>query len=109
MGDEKVIQCSIRDILERKRSQDALLKSQALRLEQAVRDPLAGLFNRRFMAETLERELLRAMRKNVPRSDTFTRRSCVSEARRGKDSCPESSRCGALSRQARRAQLCLYG
>ena len=66
VGDEKVIQCNIRDISERKRSQDALLKSQALLLEQAMRDPLTGLFNRRFMEETLERELLRAMRKHVP-------------------------------------------
>lgn len=66
VNDEKVIQCNIRDISERKRAQDALLKSQALLLEQAVRDPLTGLFNRRYMEETLERELLRAMRKNVP-------------------------------------------
>ena len=49
VNDEKVIQCNIRDISERKRAQDALLKSQALLLEQAVRDPLTGLFNRRYM------------------------------------------------------------
>ena len=66
VNDEKVIQCNIRDISERKRAHDALLKSQALLLEQSVRDHLTGLFNRRYMEETLERELLRAMRKHLP-------------------------------------------
>ncbi|HEX2992054.1 MAG TPA: sensor domain-containing diguanylate cyclase [Anaerolineales bacterium] len=66
VGEEKVIQCNIRDISERKRAQDALLKSQELLLEQSVRDHLTGLFNRRYMEETLERELVRAMRKHVP-------------------------------------------
>jgi diguanylate cyclase (GGDEF)-like protein/PAS domain S-box-containing protein len=65
VGDEKVIQCNIRDISERKQAQDALLKSQALLLEQSVRDHLTGLFNRRYMEETLERELLRASRKHL--------------------------------------------
>lgn len=62
---EKVIQCNIRDITERKEAQDALLKSQALLSEQSVRDHLTGLFNRRYMEETLERELLRAARKQL--------------------------------------------
>lgn len=35
---------------------------------QAVRDPLTGLFNRRYMEETLERELARSRRSNVPLS-----------------------------------------
>lgn len=65
VGSEKVIQCNIRDITERKQAQDALLKSQALLLEQSVRDHLTGLFNRRYMEETLERELLRAARKRL--------------------------------------------
>ena len=34
--------------------------------EQSLRDPLTGLFNRRFLQESLERELLRARRKNHP-------------------------------------------
>jgi diguanylate cyclase (GGDEF)-like protein/PAS domain S-box-containing protein len=63
VGDEKVIQCNIRDITDRKQAQDALLKSQALLREQSMRDHLTGLFNRRYMEETLERELLRASRK----------------------------------------------
>jgi diguanylate cyclase (GGDEF)-like protein/PAS domain S-box-containing protein len=65
VGGKKVIQCNIRDITERKQAQDALLKSQALLREQSVRDHLTGLFNRRYMEETLERELLRASRKQL--------------------------------------------
>lgn len=64
-GHEKVIQCNIRDITERKQAQDALLKSEALLREQSVRDHLTGVFNRRYMEETMERELLRASRKGL--------------------------------------------
>jgi diguanylate cyclase (GGDEF)-like protein/PAS domain S-box-containing protein len=32
--------------------------------DQSIRDPLTGLFNRRFMEESLEREMQRAVRKN---------------------------------------------
>jgi diguanylate cyclase (GGDEF)-like protein/PAS domain S-box-containing protein len=62
-GSEKVIQCNIRDITERKEAQDALLRSEALYREQSVRDPLTGLYNRRYMEETLYRELRRALRR----------------------------------------------
>lgn len=65
VDDEKVIQCNIRDVTERKQAQDALLKSQALLREQSVRDHLTGLFNRRYLEETLERELLRSTRKQL--------------------------------------------
>lgn len=65
-GDEKVIQCNIRDITERNKTHEALLKKEALLREQSVRDHLTGLFNRRYMEETLERELLRALRKHLP-------------------------------------------
>jgi PAS domain S-box-containing protein len=75
------------DITERKKAQDSLLKlnaeleqrvqertshlqqalDEAERLrrelrEQAIRDPLTGLFNRRFMEESLSREVARARR-----------------------------------------------
>ncbi len=33
---------------------------------QSIRDPLTGLFNRRYMEESLERELRRAIRKKLP-------------------------------------------
>ncbi len=62
---EKVIQCNIRDITARKHAEEALLRSEARLHELAVRDHLTGLFNRRYMEETLERELLRATRKGL--------------------------------------------
>jgi diguanylate cyclase (GGDEF)-like protein/PAS domain S-box-containing protein len=65
VGENKVIQCNIRDITERKVAQDALLKSEALLREQSLRDHLTGLFNRRYLEETLNRELLRAARKQI--------------------------------------------
>ncbi|GAB4490701.1 MAG: hypothetical protein OHK0031_14030 [Anaerolineales bacterium] len=34
--------------------------------EQAIRDPLTGLYNRRFLEETLQRELARAQREGTP-------------------------------------------
>lgn len=64
-GEEKVIQCNIRDISDRKQTQDALLKSNDRLREQSVRDHLTGLFNRRYMEETLEREIIRASRKKI--------------------------------------------
>ena len=68
------------DITERKRVQEEIqlanrqLQSQleAIQLlqaelrEQAIRDPLTGLYNRRYLDETLERELARAARENYP-------------------------------------------
>lgn len=48
-----------RDITERKRLQEALQ-------EQAIRDPLTGLFNRRYLDETLPRELSRCQRSGEP-------------------------------------------
>jgi diguanylate cyclase (GGDEF)-like protein/PAS domain S-box-containing protein len=64
-GDQKVIQCNIRDITERKRDHEALVKKKDYFREQSVRDYLTGLFNRRYMEETLKRELLRSKRKNL--------------------------------------------
>jgi diguanylate cyclase (GGDEF)-like protein len=64
-GCQKVIQCNIRDMTERVQAEVALRKSEASLREQSVRDHLTGLFNRRYMEETLERELLRAARKRL--------------------------------------------
>jgi diguanylate cyclase (GGDEF)-like protein/PAS domain S-box-containing protein len=48
-------------------SLDNLQLRETLR-EQSIRDPLTGLFNRRFMQDSLERELHRAQRKKHPLS-----------------------------------------
>ncbi|MBV6403092.1 MAG: hypothetical protein CNIPEHKO_03420 [Anaerolineales bacterium] len=69
-----------RDITERKEVEKRLrdanfrLKSQLIEIgilqsqlrEQAVRDSLTGLFNRRYLEETLDRELARAARESYP-------------------------------------------
>ena len=44
----------------------AALKLREELHEQSTRDPLTGLFNRRYLEETLERELARAARNNAP-------------------------------------------
>ena len=62
---EKVIQCNIRDITERKKAKAELLKNQALLRELSTRDYLTGLFNRRYMEETLDREILRSARNGL--------------------------------------------
>ncbi len=61
-GSERVIQCNIRDVTKRSQAKHALLETQALLRKQSVRDHLTGLFNRRYLDETLDRELLRAKR-----------------------------------------------
>ena len=44
----------------------ASLKLRETLLHQAIRDPLTGLFNRRYLEETIERELHRAARNAAP-------------------------------------------
>ena len=44
----------------------ANLKLRETLLSQAIRDPLTGLFNRRYMEETMARELIRVKRLGVP-------------------------------------------
>jgi diguanylate cyclase (GGDEF)-like protein len=69
-----------RDITERKQVEKRLryvndrLQGQLIEIgllqsklrEQAIRDPLTNLFNRRYLEETLDRELSRANRENYP-------------------------------------------
>ena len=70
------------EIIERKQAETALqnlneqLQSQLAEIkkleselrEQAIRDPLTGVFNRRYMDEMLKKELVRAVRKDEPLS-----------------------------------------
>ena len=49
----------------------ASLKLRETLREQSIRDPLTGLYNRRFMEESLERELMRASRNGQPLSLLF--------------------------------------
>ncbi|MDD2620706.1 MAG: diguanylate cyclase, partial [Syntrophomonadaceae bacterium] len=42
------------------------IKMREMLIQQSIRDPLTRLFNRRYMQETLQRELLRAERKSAP-------------------------------------------
>jgi len=79
-GDEPLAFVSFNNISERKRAEEALQELNGLlafrlqeinilqeRLqEQAIRDGLTGLFNRRYLDETLERELARAQRDGYP-------------------------------------------
>lgn len=55
MGKKTVLHTVIRDITQRKESEQRLIS-------QAIRDPLTGLFNRRYLEESLERELSKAKR-----------------------------------------------
>jgi diguanylate cyclase (GGDEF)-like protein/PAS domain S-box-containing protein len=74
----RVIQCNIRDITERKLVEDRILQanqdlrrlvaglqtSEDVLREQATRDPLTGLFNRRYLDDTLARELSLSWRRS---------------------------------------------
>lgn len=83
-------------------------------LEQTIRDPLTGLFNRRYLDESLERELSRAKRDNLPLSllmidiDHFKRLNDEHGHQAGDE---VLKRLGELIRHgARRADLpCRYG
>ncbi|MGC1818156.1 MAG: diguanylate cyclase [Casimicrobiaceae bacterium] len=55
-----------RDITERKRVEEEVQNLQAQLRDQAVHDPLTGLHNRRYLDETMRRELVRAARYDQP-------------------------------------------
>jgi diguanylate cyclase (GGDEF)-like protein len=55
-----------RDITERKRVEEEVQNLQAQLREQAVHDALTGLHNRRYLDETMGRELIRAARYGQP-------------------------------------------
>ena len=57
----------LRDANERLKGQLAEIEALQARLrDQAIRDPLTGLFNRRYLTETLHRELARCAREDRP-------------------------------------------
>jgi diguanylate cyclase (GGDEF)-like protein/PAS domain S-box-containing protein len=69
----RMVITTVREITERKQMEAELKKAndafQALHAtlrEQATRDSLTGLYNRRYFNETIERELARAKRDNYP-------------------------------------------
>jgi diguanylate cyclase (GGDEF)-like protein/PAS domain S-box-containing protein len=53
-------------IVDRKRTEEEILRLQAQLREMAIHDPLTGLYNRRFLNETLQRELARGSREKYP-------------------------------------------
>lgn len=56
------------DITERRRADERVLVLQGQLLEQSVRDPLTGLYNRRYLDEAMAREIPRAIRSGRPLS-----------------------------------------
>lgn len=64
--DGSVAFISFNDITERKQIEHQMIELQQALRDQATRDPLTGLFNRRYLDETLERELARARREGHP-------------------------------------------
>jgi diguanylate cyclase (GGDEF)-like protein/PAS domain S-box-containing protein len=81
----RVVQCNIRDITERRLVENRVLQAnEALRKlvaglqsseevlrEQATHDPLTGLFNRRYLDDTLARELSQSWRRGSSLSLVF--------------------------------------
>jgi len=66
LGGKLVLISMVRDITKRKLAEEKVLSLQEMLREQAIRDSLTGLYNRRFLDETLERELLLAQRHGNP-------------------------------------------
>ena len=65
--DRKIMEDHMKQANDALRTQLAEIESlQAKLKEQAIRDPLTGAFNRRFFAETLDKEVARAAREDKP-------------------------------------------
>jgi diguanylate cyclase (GGDEF)-like protein/PAS domain S-box-containing protein len=65
-GSVETVIIMVRDITEQKRAQREMQKLQEQLRDQAVHDPLTGLYNRRYLDETMGRELIRATRYGRP-------------------------------------------
>ncbi len=69
VSERKAAEQRLRDSNRQMQTQLAeIQRLQAALREQAVRDPLTGLYNRRYLDETLEREISRARRDGLPLS-----------------------------------------
>jgi diguanylate cyclase (GGDEF)-like protein/PAS domain S-box-containing protein len=66
LGEKTVIVAVVQDISERMRAEREAQALYALLREQSIRDPLTGLFNRRYFDAALERELTLAQRHGHP-------------------------------------------
>lgn len=65
VGGKCVVVCLVSDITERVRAGQELQALQVQLREQAIRDPLTGLYNRRYLSEFFDRELSRARRRGI--------------------------------------------
>lgn len=69
VSERKAAEQALRDSNQQMQAQlEEIGRLQAALREQAVRDPLTGLYNRRYLDETLEREVSRARRELAPLS-----------------------------------------
>ena len=66
LGGKLMLISMLRDVSMRKLAEERVLSLQEMLREQATRDSLTGLYNRRFLDETMERELLLAQRNANP-------------------------------------------
>jgi|GEM_PF-2091178 len=62
LGQPKQILGTATDITQLKQTEEALRQANEQLQQQAIRDPLTGLFNRRYLEESLQREIHRACR-----------------------------------------------
>jgi diguanylate cyclase (GGDEF)-like protein/PAS domain S-box-containing protein len=66
LGDKRSLICLIMDVTERIRAEQSMQVLQTQLREQSTHDALTGLYNRRYLEETLGRELLSAERHGHP-------------------------------------------